>query len=184
MSKPFNPRRLDVKSFAEEGATLAGEHPLRDGERLLAEAQGRGAERAVTWSATGEMRNPRHVAPEVWLRLKAGTLMSLTCQRCLGPVDVPVSVDRSFRFVPDEETAAAQDDESEEDVLALSRDFDLLELVEDELLMELPLAPRHETCPPVHVVVEDEGFEGSSARHENPFAVLGQLKGPKTGGEL
>jgi hypothetical protein len=33
----------------------------------------------------------------------------------------------------------------------------------------------------VHVAVEDEGFEGSSARHENPFAVLGQLKPPKTG---
>jgi len=27
-------------------------------------------------------------------------------------------------------------------------------------------------------VVADEGFEGSSARHENPFAVLGRLKAP------
>jgi uncharacterized protein len=181
MSKPFNPRRLDVKSFAEEGAVLGGEEALREHVRLLAESQGRGADRPLAWSATGEVRNPRHVAPEIWLHLKASALMSLTCQRCLAPVDVPVSVDRAFRFVRDEETAAAQDDESEEDVLALSRDFDLMELVEDEMLMELPLAPRHETCPPVHVVVEDESFEGSSARHENPFAVLGQLKGPKTG---
>jgi uncharacterized protein len=126
------------------------------------------------------MRHPRHVAPQIWLHLKAGALLSLTCQRCLQPVEVPVAVERSFRFAPDEQTAAAQDDESEEDVLALSREFDLAGLVEDELLMELPLAPRHETCPPVHMVLEEESFEGSSARHENPFAVLGQLKGSKS----
>jgi len=182
MSRPFNARHLDVKSFAEEAGVLTGQEPLRDHARLLAETQGRGGETPVTWSATGELRNPRHVSPQIWLHLTAGTTLSLTCQRCLGPVEVPVSVDRLFRFVTDEETAAAEDDQSEEDVLALSRDFNVLGLVEDELLMEMPLAPRHETCPPVHVVVEDEGFEGSSARHENPFAVLGQLKSPKQGG--
>ena len=181
MSRQLNARRLDEKAFAEEASVLTGQSPLREYPRLLAEAHGRGPESPVTWSLNGEVRNPRHVAPQVWLHLKAGATLSLTCQRCLGPVDVPVAVDRSFRFVADEESAAAEDDESEEDVLALSREFDVPALVEDELLMELPLAPRHETCPPVHVVVEDEGFEGSSARHENPFAVLGQLKGPKSG---
>lgn len=182
MSQSFSPRALDVESFAQAGGQLSGHEPLRTHERLLAETQGRGAETPVTWSARGELRNPQHVAPEVWLHLKAGTSMSLACQRCLAPVEVPVSVERSFRFVPDEQTAAAEDDASEEDVLALSRSFDVVQLVEDELLMEMPLAPRHETCPPVHLVVEDEGFEGSSARHENPFAVLGRLKGPKGGG--
>jgi uncharacterized protein len=181
MSRQFNARHLDVKSFAEDSGVLTGQEPLRDHPRLFAEAQGRGAESPVKWSVTGELRNPHHVSPQVWLHLTAGTTLSLTCQRCLGPVDVPVSVDRVFRFVTDEETAAAEDDQSEEDVLALSRNFDVPGLVEDELLMEMPLAPRHETCPPVHVVVEDEGFEGSSARHENPFAVLGQLKSPKQG---
>jgi uncharacterized protein len=178
MSKQFNARHLDVKSFAEEAGELSGQEPLRSHDRLLAETQGRSAEAPVTWSAKGEMRNPSHVQPEIWLDLKAGALLSLTCQRCLAPVDVPVSVDRSFRFVNDEETAAAQDDQSEEDVLALSRDFDLVQLVEDELLMDMPLAPRHETCPPVALAVADDAFEGSSARHENPFAVLGRLKDP------
>ena len=129
----------------------------------MAETQGRGGESPVTWSATGELRNPGHVHPEVWLHLKADAVLSLTCQRCLGPVDVAVAVDRSFRFVPDEDTAAAQDDESEEDVLALSRSFDLVELVEDELLMELPLAPRHEVCPEqVKLAVADEDFESAA----------------------
>jgi uncharacterized protein len=179
MSRQFNARRLDVKAFAEDAAMLTGQEPLRVHERLLAETQGRGPESPVAWSATGEIRNPLHVHPQVWLHLKAQALLSLTCQRCLLPVDVPVAVDRSFRFVADEDMAAAQDDEAEEDVLALSREFELVELVEDELLMEMPLAPRHESCPPVHVTVADEAFEGSSARHENPFAALGHLKGQR-----
>lgn len=177
MSKDFAARRLDVKAFAEEGAHLQGQDPLRVHERLMAETQGRGAETPVHWSARGELRNPGHVNPEIWVHLQSNAILSLACQRCLSPVDVPVSVDRSFRFVADEDMAAAQDEQSEEDVLALGRSLDLVELVEDELLMELPLAPRHESCPePLKIAVSDEDFEDASTRRENPFALLGKLK--------
>jgi len=180
MSKDFAARRLDVKAFAEEGAHLRGEEPLGTHERVMAETQGRGSESSVHWTAQGELRNPRHVHPEIWVHLQADAILSLTCQRCLAPVDVPVSVDRSFRFVADEDMAAAQDEQSEEDVLALSRSLDLAELVEDELLMELPLAPRHEACPePLKRVASDEDFDDATARRENPFALLGKLKGGK-----
>jgi uncharacterized protein len=86
-------------------------------------------------------------------------------------------VNRSFRFVPDEATAAAEDDEAEEDLLALSRSFDLVELVEDELLMELPVAPRHDVCPePVKMSAADTDFDAAAPEKENPFALLGRLK--------
>lgn len=177
MSKVFAARRLDLKSFAEEGATLAGHAPLRELPRLLAETEGRGPESPVNWSARGELRNPLHLHPEIWMHLNSSAILALTCQRCLGEVDVPVAVERSFRFVPDEEMAAAQDEQSPEDVLAISRGFDLIELVEDELLMELPLAPRHESCPePVKLAVADEGFESASAERDKPFALLGRFK--------
>lgn len=176
MSKEFAARRLDVKSFAEEGGVLSGQARVGQHPRLMAETQGRGAEAPVNWSATGEIRNPQHVQPQVWLHLEANASLPLTCQRCLAPVDVPVSVRRSFRFVPDEEMAAAQDEQSQEDVLALSRSFDLVELVEDELLMEVPLAPRHDSCPPVKLALTGAGFEDSAGRRENPFASLGRLK--------
>jgi uncharacterized protein len=182
MKKVFDPRRLDVKAFATEAASLAGDERLGAHSRLMAETQGRGADAPMAWSATGELRNPQHVHPEVWLRLQASAVLPLTCQRCLGPVDVPVAVDRPFRFVADEPTALAQDDSSEEDLLALSRSFDLIELVEDELLMDLPVAPRHEVCPdPVKLAVADEGFEGEPAKSANPFALLQQLKSGKPG---
>ena len=176
MTKEFAARRLDVKSFAEEGAALSGESSLQQHARLMAETQGRGAQEPLRWSALGEVRNRQHLHPDIWLHLQAQVTLPLTCQRCLEPVEVPVSVKRSFRFVADEEGAAAQDDQSEEDVLALSRGFDLVELAEDELLMDIPLAPRHETCPPVKRALTDASFESAASRQENPFALLGRLK--------
>jgi uncharacterized protein len=180
MERVFTARRLDVKSFAEDSAKLSGNEPVGTHPRLMAETEGRGADTPVAWSATGELRNRGHVHPEVWLHLSAGTTLSLVCQRCLMPVEVPVETERSFRFVPDEEMAAAQDEQSEEDVLALSRSFDLVELIEDELLMEMPLAPRHETCPPVRVAVSDDDFTAAAPERENPFAALGKLKTGKS----
>jgi uncharacterized protein len=181
MSKEFAARRLDLKSFAEEGATLRGDEPVQALSRVMAESQPRGVASHVSWSATGELRNPGHVHPEIWLHLKAQAVLALTCQRCLGPVDVPVVVERSFRFVADEEMAAAQDEQSEEDVLGLSRSFDLVELIEDEVLMALPLAPRHESCPvPVQLSVADPDFDEAGAQRDNPFAILGRYKGGKS----
>lgn len=180
MDNQFSPRKLDVKSFAQEAAVIDGAAPLHEFARLEAETAGRSSDTQVEWTATGEVRNPLHVQPEIWLHLRAGATLPLTCQRCLQPVDVDVEVERSFRFVADEETASAQDDESEEDLLALSRAFDLHVLIEDELLMEMPIAPRHEVCPePVKLSVEDPGFEQANEERENPFAVLGKLKSGK-----
>jgi uncharacterized protein len=177
MKKEFDPRRLDVRRFAQEAGELASSRPLADYPRLAEEARHRGADTPVRWKAHGELLNPQHVQPQVWLHLEGGTTLALTCQRCLNPVNVEVSVKRSFRFVPDEATAAAEDDEAEEDVLAESRSFDLLELVEDELLMDMPLAPRHVICP---VVLPTSAGEAEAAAAEaqrpNPFEVLQQLK--------
>jgi uncharacterized protein len=183
MSKDFTARRLDVKGFAQEGGLLQGHEPLRNLPRLLAETEGRRADSPVNWVAQGELHNPGHVNPEIWLHLQADAVLALTCQRCLTEIDVPVAVDRRFRFAPDEEAAAAQDEEAEEDVLALSRSFDLIGLVEDEMLMEMPLAPRHETCPvAVTLAVADEDFEAAAAERENPFALLESLKSRKPRG--
>ena len=179
MSKEFNARALDVKTFAEAAAELSGAFVQGGCERLMTETEGRGADKSVAWRARGELRNPRHVQPDILLHLRADAVLSLTCQRCLGPVDVAVAIDRDFRFVADEATAEAEDDESEEDLLVTSRSFDLVALIEDELLMDLPLVPQHATCPhpPVRSVA-DPDFEEESPK-ENPFAVLGRLKGGK-----
>jgi uncharacterized protein len=78
--------------------------------------------------------------------------------------------------VDSEAQAEQQDDESEEDLLVMSRDFDLMALIEDEVLMDLPVVPRHEVCPVlVKLAAADPDFELESVK-PNPFSALAVLK--------
>jgi uncharacterized protein len=177
MKNDFDIRHLHVTAFARAGEAYAGEERLTQFDRLLEESQGLGAENRVQYNVRGEMRADGAGADAAWLHLSAQVALPLTCQRCLGPVDFPLAVERAFRFVATEEIAQAQDDDSEEDLLVLSQDFNVLELIEDELLMALPAVPKHEVCPEsVTFEVADANFEESAAQKPNPFAVLGQLK--------
>jgi len=148
--------------------------------RLLEETKGEGADRTIDWSARGELRTDEAGAEQVWLHLTVDASLPLTCQRCLGPLDRAVCVNQSFRFVGSEEAAAAQDEDADEDVLVLSRDFSLADLIEDEVLMALPVIPRHETCPAgLKLSVADPDFETASPEKANPFAVLAKLHSGK-----
>jgi uncharacterized protein len=179
---PWNPDRFDARAFAQAGAELSLVEPLARFERLAAEcAPGvDAAAQTVAWQARGEMRPGASGAqPSVWLHVQARAQVPLTCQRCLAPVDEWLLVDRWFRFVADEATAAAEDEACEEDVLALEPRPSLRELIEDEWLMELPLVPLHERCPqPVTLSagVIDEPQAADEAPRKNPFAALAQLK--------
>ena len=112
----------------------------------------------------------------MWLHLAADVRLALCCQRCLGPVEETVGVDHALRFVHGEAQAAELDAELEDDVLALERWTDLRELIEDELLLALPLVPRHETCPTPLPVPQDDEPEPEVPAH--PFASLASLKKP------
>jgi uncharacterized protein len=181
MKKGFDSRRLDVRRFAEEEGRIETAEPLSGFGRLVEETQGRGTDEPLSWSARGEMLNPGHVQPQVWIHLHAATRLVLTCQRCLQPVQLPVTVERSFRFVNDEATAASEDEDAEEDVLAESRSFDLRELIEDEVLLAIPLVPRHVICPVVLPTSAGEAeLEAGKERKANPFEVLEKLRQPKS----
>jgi uncharacterized protein len=180
---PWTPERLDVRSLAQAAGQVKGQEGLQRFPRLTEELLEPGSPPVaveVQWQAAGEMRAASQGGQaEVWLHLEASTTLPIQCQRCLGPVDTPLAVDRWYRFVADEATAEAQDDESEEDVLALEPRMSLIQLIEDELLMELPLVPMHETCPvPVVMQALDPAVDTAQAeaQRENPFAALARLK--------
>jgi uncharacterized protein len=176
MEKEFAPTRLDVKALAQSGLEISGHDLLSRYERLAQDLQGQGPDLALNWSARGESRLGPDGKPAHWLHLALDTALPLICQRCLGPVNVPVNVKRSFRFVATEEEAQAQDDEVDEDLLVLSREFNLAELIEDELVMDLPLIPRHDVCPTsVKLAAADADFDASVADKPNPFASLSEL---------
>jgi uncharacterized protein len=175
-ARDFDPAQLDVKAFAHEAGRLEGRWPLQKLVRVAESAMGDAAARReveVTWSARGEQIAGRGGDSQTWLHVNASTAVPLECQRCLQPVAVVLDVERNFLFVHGEDAAAQLDADSEDDVLALTRALDVQELIEDELLLAMPIVPRHEVCPqPLPVSPNDELAE----EKPNPFAVLAALK--------
>jgi uncharacterized protein len=171
-TQAHDPRRLDVAAAAAGAVALSGRWPLSALARLAVDAVA-AVDEPVAWSGRFEQRRVHGGAPQVWLHLQAQARVALECQRCLQPVLMALDVDRAFRFAHDEDEAAALDADSEEDVLALSRAFDLRELVEDELLLALPILPKHEQCPAPLAAAADV-MEDVVPAH--PFAALAALK--------
>jgi uncharacterized protein len=149
-AREFDPLRLDVLACAKAAAQLEGQWPLKAMDRLAAMAHSQsppGTADVVAWTARAEQRSVPGGEAQPWLHLQATVSLTLECQRCLQPVSLAVRVDRSFVFVRGEAAASELDAQLEEDVLALPKFLDLRELVEDELLLTLPVVPRHEQCP-------------------------------------
>ena len=166
-----------MQAFAQDGVPLIETTLLQNMERLAQETQGLQPDSAVNWQASAELRPRAGADDEVWLHLQAKTSVPLTCQRCMGAVVTPLEVDQWYRFVADEDIAMAEDDESEEDLLVMEPQFDLLAVLEDELLMALPLVPMHEACPVAPTLRAGEAeLAGEAGEKPNPFAVLAQLK--------
>ena len=58
-------------------------------------------------------------------------------------VDIGLDVDRAFLFASDEDEAARLDEDQDDDLLVVSRAFNLIDLLEDELILALPIFGAH-----------------------------------------
>ena len=175
-SRASDPLRLDVAAFAADGGELDGMWTARELPRFF---DGQTPPQDVSpppvqWSARGERRATAGGDDQTWLHLRVRARAWLCCQRCLQPFDQPLDIDRWLRFVPDEAQAETLDAESEDDVLALPRWLDLRELATDELLLALPIVPRHDRCPTPLMGLD--AATAALAPRDNPFAVLRSLK--------
>ena len=198
-SPAIDPLRLNVAHFAADALEAEGdwaiaelprladsECPVDAGSPLKARADASKSPsrsagdltRRVRWRAVGSHR-PLGGENQVWMHLLADADVILQCQRCLLPLDESVHVDRHFRFVADEDTAAALDDEVEDEVLALPKSLNLRDLVEDEMLLALPLVPRHDVCP--EKIPMQFGDVEIVEEKANPFASLALLRKDKDG---
>ena len=154
----------DAFAFARDSRVLEGRLVIAELERLhdlLAEVSGEVAWRLEGF--TGERG-------ESLLRLTVGGRLALACQRCLGAVSFDLEIDSLLELAP--VGAELSQDELEDDTrdfLPVERELDVAELVEDEILLALPVAPRHEKC----------GLPGAADAGEriNPFAALAGFKG-------
>jgi uncharacterized protein len=168
---------VDIRALALAGDQLAGQEPLAGFTRLVDEILADGTQELVVWNARFEDHPDATGVQQPWMHLSVSTSLNLTCQRCLDVVAVPVDVERSFRFVHSEQVAEAEDEQADEDVLALDKQFKLRDLIEDEVLMAMPLVPRHAACPgEVKLSAVDSDFEAAQTAKPRPFEVLAALK--------
>ena len=105
----------------------------------------------------------------------------LTCQRCLQPVDINLTDDYDIALLDDESQVRLINEE--QDYLLLDevvteqspeRLLPLKKLIEDEILLKTPMAPKHDDC---EMTVEQFGEIPEEEENENPFAALASLKG-------
>ena len=118
--------------------------------------------------------------PQQVLELSVKGRMHLVCQSCLQDCGLDLAQDIRFVLVATEEEADAfpiEDDQLEP--LVASQHFDLLDLIEDEILLSLPLIPKHPdgACQP-HASSFGEGGEAADAseKPQNPFNILKNMK--------
>lgn len=79
------------------------------------------------------------------LRLEISGEVETTCQRCLGRLAQEVAIDREISLARDEAELDRReaDRDAGMDTILMSAKLSLIELIEDEVLLGLPLAPMH-----------------------------------------
>jgi uncharacterized protein len=150
---------IDGRRFAAERGAITGALAISDLPRLAQMGCTAAAlEYAVRGGADAEGR--------ATLEVEASGELELVCQRCLGPVEVPLVAASVLELADSQAEIDAADDERDR-VLA-SKSMDVAALVEDEAILALPMVPMHASC---------EAAVGPTGRDKaSPFAALAGLK--------
>ncbi|MDF3835294.1 DUF177 domain-containing protein [Cupriavidus basilensis] len=195
MTQPIDLRALDLFAFCRAGGNAAGEVAARDLPRIIAETAAQAPvsapDEVFGYVLTGfveEDTSEPGTAPtqHLYIDLSVNGRVWLDCQRCLQVYTETIATDMCFEVVASEEDAdAAPMDDDEIDVIVGSKRFDLLSLIEDEVLLALPVAPKHDVCPQVHESLVT-GVDGQAEpepevlpeeeKRPSPFAALAGLK--------
>ncbi|MEO8003867.1 MAG: YceD family protein [Betaproteobacteria bacterium] len=106
-----------------------------------------------------------------WLRLHLDAKLSLLCQRCLGPMEFREQAMRKFKLVPQGQSLGDPADEPEDfEQIHAEEDLDIAALVEDEIILTLPMVAVHEDGKCAAPQSADDGEKKS------PFSSLSVLK--------
>jgi uncharacterized protein len=156
-ARPF----IDSVDFARNGKEIRGEIAVSELSRLgdlLAKPGG-----SLTYIVSGFREGDSNM-----LGISLQGSCTLRCQRCLGELEYPVDMTSRLLLLPADKLDEVEDDD---DVDAIEADprLDVLALIEEELLLDLPFAPRH---PEGECVPATNGLQQKAS----PFAVLAGLK--------
>ncbi len=161
---------IEPSVFARESKTLQGNLPIADLPRVLDSLAESGG--AVSYWIEG--RVSEHERPQLFLRLDG--VFSLRCQRCLESVAYPLQVRNLLEFVGDESRLTQEEIEDDSrDFLPWKKEIDVVALLEDEIILALPPAPRHEQCN-----FPDLKHAADVNMKSSPFSTLRGLKDKMT----
>ena len=155
---------INSLSFAREAGSLQGELPIIWLTRVLdklVDSAGFLSYRVV--GGVGSRNRPQ-------LLLQLDGLLSVCCQRCLEGIDYPLEIRSLLEFVDDEDDLTQEEIEDDSrDFLPAQGELDVVALIEDEIILNLPSAPRHESCALPET--------GQGTGKISPFSVLKDVRG-------
>ena len=154
---------LDCLEFARSGGVLERSIRLDELPRLadvLVTSEGVLSVRLEGW---------RDDAGKSWLQVDIAGEPVLCCQRCLGGVKFPLAISSRLQLIaPGEDWPDDDLVDDSADAITAEKALAVLSLIEDEVLLALPIAPRHEQC---------EAPSANATGHgASPFAALADFK--------
>ena len=156
---------IDALDFARSGGRLSGDWPVADFPRLQGAVQPGSVLHYELEGVPEERGRPA-------LRLRVAGKLQLTCQRCLGALEHPLRVDALLLLFGSEgEIDAIPVDAEAPDGIVAAGEMAVRDLIEEEVLLAIPYAPRHEECKP--------GADVAGTSRTRPFADLRTLLGTK-----
>lgn len=163
---------IDPKRLSQENGHLKGKFALAQMERLHADLCEIKGNVYIDWSFAFD----EHRHPTIQGRVQAQ--LSMYCQRCLQPMEW--AIDAEVALVILAEGQEEEDLPTGYEVLTLTKTpVSLITLIEDELILALPLVAKHAVCPSNEYQLP-ETFSKSEKHNfqPNPFQVLSELKKP------
>ena len=171
MSEKIIPEHIDPFRYAEQNLRLDGAVKIADMQRLRSNVNSSGDSVTVDLQFGVDEQGVTFI--KGWLK----TRLTLQCQRCMEPYIYEIMSNFIVGVVSTLDEANALP-EQYEPALAKEGELALRELIEDEIILNLPIIPRHdpEDCK-IKLPLADSGWEQS--KNENPFQVLESLKKDK-----
>ena len=157
---------IDSLDFAHNGRELHGIVPLTEMPRL----------QDILATPEGEINYFVLGVPDKdgkpMLEVSVDGLCQLRCQRCLNGFEYPIKLFSRLQLAQANEMDEFSVEENDEvDCIVADKHLDVLNMIEEEILLSLPFAPKHPlgTCQSV--------IEEKNQSEQRPFAVLEGLKG-------
>jgi uncharacterized protein len=159
---------IDTREFARLGLVLEGRLPVAGFSRLASALCDTGGD--LKYRLQGSV--DEHYKAVLELEIEGS--VRVICQRCLEQLELPLRICNRFRLIeaaPEWSVDTVEANAGGEDEIVATDALDVEALIEDEVLLSLPWAPRHQDCA---LASGKEG--GAKPGRESPFGVLARLK--------